>query len=229
MKKRFIGIIIFALVLCLTLAMFVGCSKASDVYDTVKTTKKNNYTLLNESADKDQIVLIGDSIVEIFPTELIQVEGKKVYNRGISGDHSNRMLERLQDNALNIAPSTVFILVGTNDLVLSRSGEEIVDNITKAVEKCKESGVANVVVSSLLPVNKNVNSAMVGVRKNSDIVAINEIIKKMCETQNAVFANTYANVVNSDGEFDKDLTYDGLHPNAKGYKKICEVIVPLLK
>ncbi len=214
---------------CLFAAAFAGCAKSgSDVYDTVKTTKKENFAFLNQSAEKGQIVLIGDSIIEIFPTEILKIEGKTVYNRGISGDHSNRMCERLDDNALNISPSTVFILVGTNDLALSRKPLEIVGYINMAISKCKDSGVENVVVSSLLPVKKSVNAGMVGLRKNSDIVEINEQLKQACEVQSVTYADTYSSVVDANGEFDEKYTYDGLHPNAQGYQKICEVMLPLL-
>ncbi|MDE6757945.1 MAG: hypothetical protein K2J89_01545 [Clostridia bacterium] len=227
-RKPFIYIICVIMVLCVSVSAFVGCAKGSDVYDVVKNTKKDNFTLLNESAKKGQIVLIGDSIIEIFPTEMLDIEGKIVYNRGISGDHSNRMCERLDDNALNISPSTVFILVGTNDLALAREPQEIVSYINMAVSKCKDSGVENVVVSSLLPVKKSINANMVGIRKNSDIVSVNEYLKQTCETQGVIYADTYSSVVDENGEFDENYTYDGLHPNAKGYQKICEVIAPLL-
>ena len=228
-KRLFIYIICVITVVCVSVSAFVGCAKGSDVYDVVKNTKKDNFTLLNESAKKGQIVLIGDSIVEIFPTEMLDIEGKIVYNRGISGDFSNRMCERLDDNALNISPSTVFILVGTNDLALKREPQEIMAYINMAVSKCKDGGVENVVVSSLLPVKKSINANMVGLRKNSDIVEINEQLKQMCQTQGVTYADAYSSVVDENGEFDGNYTYDGLHPNSQGYAKICEVIAPLLK
>lgn len=228
-KKRFIYIVCIITALCVSILSFVGCAGGkSDAYDVIKTTKKNNFTYLNENAEKGQVVLIGDSIIEIFPTEMLQIDGKIVYNRGISGDFSNRMCERLDDNALNIAPSSIFILVGTNDLNLARDAQEIVGYINMAVSKCKESGVEKIVVSSLLPVKKSINSGMVGIRKNSDIVSINESIKQMCEVQGVVYADTYSSVVDENGEFNEAYTYDGLHPNAQGYAKICEVIAPLM-
>lgn len=229
LRKLFIYIVCIITALCVSILAFVGCAGAkSDAYDVIKTTKKNNFTYLNESAQQGQIVLIGDSIIEIFPTEMLNIEGKIVYNRGISGDFSNRMCERLDDNALNISPSGVFILVGTNDLNLSRNNQDIVGYINMAVSKCKESGVEKIVVSSLLPVKKSVNKGMVGIRKNSDVASVNESLKQMCEVQGVVYADTYSSVVDENGEFDERYTYDGLHPNAQGYAKICEVIAPLL-
>ena len=74
-----VGILVFAL---------IGCNNnASTGYDVIKQTKKDNFTLLNESyAQKNQTVFIGDSIIEIYNTELFDgALSTKVYNRGISG------------------------------------------------------------------------------------------------------------------------------------------------
>ena len=49
-------------------------------------------------------------------TEGPQTTGQAVYNRGISGDTSDRLLERLECNALNINPKNLVILFGTNDI-----------------------------------------------------------------------------------------------------------------
>lgn len=70
-------------------------------YDLVKKTKAENFKYLNENFSlKGQTVLIGDSITEIFNYyelfySFCQKTGQAVYNRGISGDTSDRLLERL--------------------------------------------------------------------------------------------------------------------------------------
>lgn len=67
-------------------------------YDLVKRTKQENYLFLNENyAKHGQTVLFGDSVTEIFNSyELFynfsQKSGQAVYNRGISGDTSDRLL-----------------------------------------------------------------------------------------------------------------------------------------
>ena len=104
-------------------------------YDLVKRTKQENYLFLNENyAKHGQTVLFGDSVTEIFNSyELLynfsQKSGQAVYNRGISGDTSDRLLWRLQSNALNIAPRNLVILIGTNDLGLGVPASEIVGNV----------------------------------------------------------------------------------------------------
>ena len=110
-------------------------------YDLVKQTKKENFSLLNEKyAQHGQTVLFGDSITEIFNSyELFyafsQTTGQAVYNRGISGDTSDRLLERLECNALNINPKNLVILIGTNDIGIGVPTEYTLKNIKEILQR----------------------------------------------------------------------------------------------
>ena len=110
-------------------------------YDHVKQTKKENFSFLNEKyAQQGQTVLFGDSITEIFNSyELFyafsQTTGQAVYNRGISGDTSDRLLERLECNALNISPKNLVILIGTNDIGIGVPTEYTLKNIKEILQR----------------------------------------------------------------------------------------------
>ena len=110
-------------------------------YDHVKQTKKKNFIFLNEKyAQQGQTVLFGDSITEIFNSyELFyafsQTSKQAVYNRGISGDTSDRLLERLECNALNINPKNLVILIGTNDIGLGLPTEYTLNNIKEILQR----------------------------------------------------------------------------------------------
>ena len=110
-------------------------------YDYVQQTKKENFSFLNETyAQQGQTVLFGDSITEIFNSyELFyafsQTTGQAVYNRGISGDTSDRLLERLECNALNINPKNLVILIGTNDIGIGLPPEYTLNNIKEILQR----------------------------------------------------------------------------------------------
>ena len=110
-------------------------------YDHVKQTKKEIFSFLNEKyAQQGQTVLFGDSITEIFNSyELFyafsQTTGQAVYNRGISGDTSDRLLERLECNALNINPKNLVILFGTNDIGIGVPTEYTLKNIKEILQR----------------------------------------------------------------------------------------------
>ena len=104
---------------------------------------------MNEKyARHGQTVLFGDSITEIFNSYKLfyafsQTTGQAVYNRGISGDTSDRLLERLECNALNISPKNLVILIGTNDIGIGVPTEYTLKNIRVHLEKYKRNFAKN--------------------------------------------------------------------------------------
>ena len=93
-------------------------------------------------------MLFGDSITEIFNSYKLfyafsQTTGQAVYNRGISGDTSDRLLERLECNALNINPKNLVILIGTNDIGIGVPTEYTLKNIRVHLEKYKRNFAKN--------------------------------------------------------------------------------------
>ena len=91
-------------------------------YDAYKRSRAGSFAFLNQNyCEKGATVLAGDSITEGYThTELFAEytaeTGIPVYNRGISGDTSDRLLERLEKTILNIKPKNLVLLIGTNDL-----------------------------------------------------------------------------------------------------------------
>lgn len=207
-------------------------------YDNVKRTKCSNFQRLNEtSALENQTVLFGDSITEIFNWyELFhnfsKESGQAVYNRGISGDTSDRLLERLNDNVLNINPRNIAILIGTNDIGLGIPNEKTAENIEKTIVKIKESRHdTNIILEAVYPVNKSIPEAkyMVGKRNNKTIGELNVMLKEISEKQNCVWLDLTKQLSDSKGELDKAYCYDGLHLNVYGFEIVAKSIIPLLK
>lgn len=198
-------------------------------YEVVKNTKMENFALLNKMAKKGQVVMLGDSIIELFPTyELFADKDKIVYNRGISGDTTDRMVERLKNNALNILPSVLYILCGTNDIMVGLTHEEIVTNLSKTIDEAKAINVAKIIISCVLPVNKKINPFTVNKRKNAEIIELNIKISELCKQKGVIFADIFDKLVDNNGNFNEMYTFDGLHPNARGYVKIAEEIEKLI-
>lgn len=226
MKKVLRNVLIIFIV-CFCFVGVVACNNSSTEYDVIKQTKRDNFNFLNQTAIKGQFVLIGDSIIELFPEEIYYGATTVAYNRGISGDTSDKMLERLQENALRILPSKILILVGTNDLSRGIDFDIIVGNIASSVDKCKENSVDKIIVCSLLPVNSSINSKMVGSRKNKDIKVINEKLKSLCQEKSVLSLDVFSVLTDANGNFNAEYTYDGLHPNAKGYEEIAKMLAAL--
>ncbi len=198
-------------------------------YNNEKSNKKNNFDLINSKYCRlNQTVIAGDSITEIFNMELfddyIKSSGKLVYNRGISGDTSNKFLERFDSNVLSLKPSNLVLLIGTNDLTLISDVNYVCGNIEKTIDKAKASNNnMNIILQSVYPVNyKNK-------RKNKAIAALNSMLKKMCDEKGITYLDVYSYLLDEKGGLDSKYTYDGLHPNVQGFEVAAKKIIPLLK
>lgn len=208
--------------------------KKSTEYNAEKRNKMINYDHLNKHYCKmGQTVLAGDSITEILNhTELYADYTSKsclaVYNRGISGDTSDRLLERFESNVLALQPSNIVLLIGTNDYNYGLPMQDTVDNIEKILamisEKC--SG-ANVILQAVYPVNGKLSKY--NKKKNVKIRELNKKLKPLTERYAAVFLDLTEVLSDKDGDFKAEYTYDGLHPNVFGFEKVVEKVIPLLK
>jgi lysophospholipase L1-like esterase len=55
-------------------------------------------------------------------------------------------------------------------------------------------------------------------RPPANIQALNRWIEAHCKSEGFIYVNYYAVMVDSTGQMQADLSDDGLHPNAKGYR-----------
>lgn len=199
--------------------------KKKTSYNVEKENKKNNYDLLNSKYCKlCQTVIAGDSITELFNMELFdeytEKTGIKVYNRGISGDTSDRFLKRFSSNILALKPSNLVLLIGTNDLSLKADVSYVLENIEKIVEMTKnELPDTKIILQSVYPVD------FVNIIKNRKIVELNVKLKDFALKESIIYLDIYSLLLDKKGGFNKEYTYDGLHPNAKGFEIIAAEIL----
>lgn len=183
------------------------------------------YAELGKIAEKGKAVMIGDSIVEMFP--LSEFFEEKIYNRGISGDTSGEMLKRLENTAIPLAPKKAVIWVGTNDLQAEVPLSDIAANVEKAANLLKEKFNTEIYIVSVIPVNtKSADENIVrtvGIRKNSNITSLNEKYKHLCEKNGYCYIDVYSKLVENNSLPD-GLSEDGLHPNVAGYIQISKII-----
>lgn len=204
-------------------------------YDREKTTKRENYRILNEEyALQNQTVLLGDSITDFFNWyelfyDFSKVSVQAVYNRGISGDTTDRLLERLDDNVLSINPKNIVLLIGTNDigrgLPLSMSVENVSKIIKIAKEKCPD---VNFILQAVYPINRGMRDKFEK-RSNEKIELMNKEFIKLSEKYGCVWLDITDKLKDETGNLKKEYTYDGLHLNVNAYKIVAENVIPLLK
>jgi lysophospholipase L1-like esterase len=176
--------------------------------------------------EKD-IIFLGNSITDYADwNELLQIPDAR--NRGISGDITFGILERL-DEVTEGKPAKVFILIGINDIARAIPDSVILDNYKRMIRSIKQaSPKTKIFFNTLLPVN-NTFTAKNHFNKDEHIQRVNEGLKKLGDAQKITIIDIHPHFVDADKRLDKQYTYDGLHLNAAGYKKWASILQPYIK
>lgn len=176
---------------------------------------------------KKDIIFLGNSITDYAEwNELLHLP--KARNRGISGDITFGVLERL-DEVTEGKPAKIFILIGINDIARSIPDSVILDNYKKMIHRIKASSKrTKIYFNTLIPVN-NTFPDRNHFNKDEHIAAVNAGLKKICEAEKVTVIDIHPHYEGDDKKLDKTMTYDGLHLNAEGYKKWAFILQPYIK
>ena len=174
-----------------------------------------------------RVVFLGDSITDawVSPEYGGFFPGKAYVDRGISGQTTPQMLIRFRPDVLALKPKVVVILAGTNDIAGNTGPmtlEQIEGNLASMAELAKGNKI-RVVLASVLPVSNyghdrqgNPQDMRIN-RPPEKIVELNGWIKKYAAENRHTYLDYFSAMVDPQGLLQKDLSEDGLHPNAKGY------------
>ena len=183
--------------------------------------KKANKTTnsFHDISQKDNIVFLGDSITDWYPISDIY-NNLPIVKSGVAGYETDDILERMDTMVYQYNPTKVFLLIGTNDLKndddkTEKTSKKII-KILKQIHKHRPN--ARLYYEAIFPVNRSLSGAED--RYNDEIKEVNKIVKEYCVKQNITYIDTYRLLEDSDGNFNKSYTNDGLHPNELGYSRI---------
>ncbi len=184
-----------------------------------------NLDLAPPKPGEDRVVFLGDSITDNWGRRYGKFfPGKPFVNRGIGGQTTPQMLIRFRADVIALHPAAVVILAGTNDIAGNTGPatlEQIEDNLESMSELARLHKI-RVVLSSVTPVCDYIKPQTQR-RPPDEIVRLNRWIKDYAERTGATYLDYYTALLDGQGFLRRDLTFDGLHPNDKGY----EVMVPL--
>lgn len=167
----------------------------------------------NKTSD---IIFFGNSITAgVDWDELLQCPQAR--NRGISGDITYGLLERL-DEVTEGHPAKVFILIGINDISRNIPDSVIVHNYYRLVKGIKSASPrTKIYFQTLLPVNNEFTQFKNHYNKDEHILFINNAIREMGKKEGITIIDLYPHFLDGDGKLNKRYTQDGLHLNAEGY------------
>ena len=194
------------------------------VKPTLRDYYQNKISLFRTFGKTDAaIVFIGDSLTD--RCNWSELLGRcDVINRGIDGDTTEGLLERLGD-VTHMKPAKIFIMIGGNDFVFGNTKRDIVENYRRIIERIRAESPGTVIyIQSVLPTVYRIVPIL-----RSAIKDLNAELRKMADGKQVVYIDVYSRLVDIRGDLNHAYTLDGAHLNGPGYLVWKEALLPYLQ
>ena len=192
------------------------------------------YDTANLSVKKGQTLFVGSSLMEIFPIEKWEEEGKVefshyIYNRAVRATTTAFLLEHIDSQIFNLEPSKIFINIGTNDIGFEVPEDEFLTNYDKIMSEIADKlPDTEVYVMRYYPINTvdfghdTDERTLFETRSNEKFQTASDKIDKIAQKHNFHFIDVNAGLSDENGNLKKELTIDGAHLNPAGYEIVLE-------
>ena len=186
--------------------------------------EQDNFKLKSKSK-KDRVVFMGDSITEGWSQlDPVFFSKSNYINRGIGGQTTPQMLIRFKPDVIDLDPSLILLLAGTNDIAGNTGSSTIkmiTDNLFSMAELAKANGI-KIALSSILPVynypwNENI------IKPYKTISKINSSLKDYVRKNDLLYIDYFDQMVNKKEGLKSEYTTDGVHPSVEGYKVMSRI------
>ena len=198
-------------------------------YDTVRFIPEHYIKRLaqfrSEPVRTGSTIFLGNSITEYGDWRRL-LNDSNVINRGIAGDNSFGMLERLHE-VIERHPASLYIEAGANDIAQDVPVGMIVGNIFSMVQYVKAgSPGTKIFVVSVLPSNENVGKEYPEfVGKNPVVREVDRQLQQMATATGFTYVDLAVRVADPSGNLlAKYSRPDGLHLNEAGYTVLVGII-----
>jgi lysophospholipase L1-like esterase len=177
------------------------------------------------SVSENDIVFFGDSLTDFGQWNEVLSSPKKVLNRGIMGDDTERLLGRVNEVG---NPSKVFIMAGINDLINGEPLDQILSNYKNIVTTIsKNSPKTKIYIESVLPVDNIKFKDSYKTKKSinpNDVILMNDQLKLLVQEFNGVYVDLYDSFSYGD-VLRSNYTSDGIHLTSEGYNLWASLLI----
>lgn len=208
----------------------LNAKKSQDNFQLYYDQKVAAYNVENANYSKGQIVFIGDSITDLYHlNDYYNDLPLATYNRGIGGDTTQGVINRLKVSLYDIAPSEIVLMIGINDLNGGVPSETIVNNYRTIIDGIKTNlPEAKLFTMGIAPLAISFNYGDI-LAKNNQIIAINSEIKALSEAKGYTHVNLYDALKRDDeNALKEEYTIDGIHLSDAGFAVWTSQVKPLL-
>jgi lysophospholipase L1-like esterase len=171
-----------------------------------------------------RVVFIGDSITQQWDLPKF-FPGLETLNRGIGWQTTSEMLVRLRQDALDLHPSAIVVLGGTNDFHIDFGPMPLVStqgNIQSMIELARQHDIAILVgtIPSVCFEKRGIS------QKEFDLASMaryNEWLRTLCTGKYCTLVD-YDDALHNSGEPFCTYLRDGVHPTDIGYEAMARSV-----
>ena len=222
-------------VVVLSCMLIFGNREEEKLSDSTRyyNNKCQSYATQNVNLAKGQIVFIGDSITDLYILDQHYADlPLATYNRGIGGDTTQGVLNRLQVSAFDIVPSVIVLMIGTNDINGNYEKAGIFERYEKIIDEIyKNLPDVTLFCMSVIPQNEVLETySAIKVENTTKIIfEINAYIKALAREKGATYLDVFSLLADKNDRLIKEYSDDGLHLNEKGLTVWTNLLKPYLE
>ena len=164
--------------------------------------------------ERYETMMLGDSITDEGQWDEL-LDNTKVQNRGISGDTTDGVIDRL--NSVSKGIKQVFIMIGVNDIMRGKEVDEVYANYLKIIQTFKDKNI-KVYIQSTLYIGESRKANF-----NPKIEELDKKLEKYASENQITFINLNP-IFAPQKVLKKEFTSDDLHLNGTAYKLWTEQI-----
>ena len=169
--------------------------------------KKSQFQMLSQNT-KYTTVMLGDSITDEGQWDEL-LDNPLVQNRGISGDTTDGVLERL--DSINKSIKQVFIMIGVNDIMRGKEVDEVYSNYLKIIKFFQDRNIKVYIQSTLFIGERRAENF------NIKVEDLDKRLEKYASENSITFINLNP-ILAPNKILKKEFTFDDLHLNGAAYK-----------
>jgi lysophospholipase L1-like esterase len=201
--------------------------RVTEDWAEIKRYQASNRNINPKVKGEKRVVFMGNSITDYWiNNDSAFFSENNFIDRGISGQQTDQMLVRFKPDVLDLSPSVVVILAGTNDIHAEKPAEWILDNIISMVQLAKANRIKPI-LCSVTPVRAYFLKPYIDAPER--ISELNRLIKEYALSNRILYVDYYTPMADEKGGMKPEYTRDGVHPNLTGYKVMEPIIMEAVK
>lgn len=190
--------------------------RVTEDWAEIKRYQASNRNINPKVKGEKRVVFMGNSITDYWiNNDSAFFFENNFIDRGISGQQTDQMLVRFKPDVLDLSPSVVVILAGTNDIHAEKPPEWILNNIIAMVQLAKANKIKPV-LCSVTPVKTYFLKPYINAVER--INELNRMIREYARNNKIIYVDYYTSLADDEGGMKDEYSRDGVHPNLNGYK-----------